>query len=223
MATSKLPVDWVMVPEKLYGFRNQFPGVHLNLRLPQRAQREMERHEWPGDDIYVHKPVKMFLETLQTNSKVLMHFQGYGATDVGTALITVNSIYWTQDPYPRLDFKKSPEFLKINSCPNFWGAFILAITKADSSHDEFAREDSKGLLFYHCLEPMGLGKEKLIGWHYVNKDVGDNFVVQLGDGQTVAWAPDRNTAEVIAEFLNNLPNKIYPQEVRDSFIPHMPT
>jgi len=35
---------------------------------------------------------------------------------------------WADGDYPRLDFEHPPEMKRLHGCPNFWGAFILAIT-----------------------------------------------------------------------------------------------
>ncbi len=157
MASSKVPVEWVTINPWQYNRARRYPGVYCNLRPHQRAKKEMEESLWLSDDIFVHEPVRRFLQALTPPCQVLMHFQGYGADKVGTALVSLDRVFWTSEPYPRLDFKHPPKFDLINGCPNFWGAFILMIAAAPGTHEEFAKADFRGEHFFEMLNELKLG------------------------------------------------------------------
>jgi len=156
-----LPVHFASIPERLIRLSETNPDVFCNLRPHQRlitlpetaktkSQRFSERHT---DSYFVYAPVKDFLKSLEPKAKVLMHFQGYSAYDLGTAVVQVDSLYWVNDyeGYPRLDFKHPSRLKEIHGCPFFWGAFILAITLAPQSSEVFACRDRIARQFIHQI------------------------------------------------------------------------
>ncbi|MFA4818482.1 MAG: hypothetical protein WC621_01435 [Patescibacteria group bacterium] len=131
-----------MISASLGEFVKQYPGmVWYNLRVEQRPHGQ-PRPKWrpyqDSDDVC--EEIHRFLRALPKGSKIALHFQGYG-TKVGTAVVQVENVYWTSDGYPRLDFKHPKGFEKINGCPNFWGAFILAIALVMPEVECFAQAD----------------------------------------------------------------------------------
>lgn len=219
MPTSKLPVEFVPVPRHLYILSGRLPGVCCNLRPEQRAREEMASgFEFMFESAFVHKPVLTFLKTLQPKTKVLMHFQGYGIKDHGTALVSINSIYWSEGDYPRLDFKHPPGFDTINGCPNFWGAFILAITLARDSDEEFAKADKNGWFFGQTVTQSELAQQGAVPLFTVDDGrVAKRHYVQLTMGDNWACSSDKRVCSAIADFLNQLPPSIDPMEVIEAF------
>lgn len=148
MATSKLPSQFTKLsdglPETLSGIR----GVFVNWIPPEGPWPDTQtgekgtREVW-GDGIFVSYGVYWFLKGLATRLpvKVLLLFKGYGKEPIGVAVVEVTNIYWTSDDYPRLDFEHLLAFSEINGCPNFWGAFILAIAKVSPETRIFAAEE----------------------------------------------------------------------------------
>lgn len=165
MPTSKEPAHTAWVSEALIMCARANPNILCNLRFGQRPippgetdfdRRVRETHYLISDQPLVHEPVRLFLKSLQPGSKVVMHFQGYGAELLGTAVVKVESIFWTREGYPRLDFEHSKAFERINGCPNFWGAFILAIALAPPSTGVFARRDRTGRAFVRMANRMAI-------------------------------------------------------------------
>lgn len=164
MPTSKEPVYTALVSDRIIAHAQVNPDIRCNLRFEQRPvppdETGFERkvralHHRTSDHSLVYEPVRQFLKALQSGSRVLLHFQGYSANEIGTAMVVVDSIYWTHgDDYPRLDFKRPEGFDQIHGCPNFWGAFILAIVGVKSPRGPvFACEDKTGVLFMNLAGP----------------------------------------------------------------------
>lgn len=149
MPTSKLPVEFVRVPADLIALAAVSPGLVCNLRPEQRPMRAGETAdacerrlflESLGDAFWLDSPTREFLKKLDHPVKVLMHFQGYGPTELGTAVIELQSSEWFYD-YPKLHFVRPEGFEAIQGCPNFWGAFILALAVVPPETAIFARRD----------------------------------------------------------------------------------
>ncbi len=150
MASSKLPVDFIPVPQKIIELSKQDSRILCNLRPEQRPKGSEEIRRSP--DCWMHIPVNDFLKNIAPGKKVIMHFQGYGADKSGTAIVQINSMLWTMvGEYPRLDFLHSESFQEINGCPNFWGAFILAIAKVSSQAILFAKKDNDAEVFVESV------------------------------------------------------------------------
>ncbi len=156
----------MLVSDALIGYAQTNPNVLCNLRFEQRPvpsdesdfdRRVRALHYLTSDHSLVHEPVRQFLKALQPRSRVLLHFQGYGVEPLGTAVVEIQSIYWGRDDdYPRLDFEHPKAFGRINGCPNFWGAFILAIALVSPSTEVFARRDRTGRAFIRMANQMAL-------------------------------------------------------------------
>lgn len=166
MPSSKFPFDYVPVPENLIQLARTRPqDVVCNLRPEQRPefagfqtwpkerQREAQRTcLLQGDGLHLHDSVRFFLQELVRPSLIVIHFQGYDEK-VGTVIVELRNIYWARGldptrPYARLDFDHPARMESVNGCPNFWGAFILAVARApgltpsfveDPTSDAFAR------------------------------------------------------------------------------------
>lgn len=165
MPTSKEPVYTALVSDALIECAQTNPNVLCNLRFEQRPisptetpgeriRRQVSRH---FDDSLVYELVRQFLKSLPPRSKVLLHFQGYSIEPTGTAVVEVQSIYWGKDDdYPRLDFEHPEAFKRIHGCPNFWGAFILAIALVPPSTEVSARRDRTGNAFIRMANQMAI-------------------------------------------------------------------
>jgi len=134
MATSKLP-NYFVNREELVGLVGNIPGVAVNqfkrnlgfcIQLGKHGPRKA-----CGDSVFVSYDVYWFLKQLALPARVALLFQGYELRDIGVVVVEVRNIFWTagREEYPRLDFDHPTAMRGINSCPNFWGAFILAIAK----------------------------------------------------------------------------------------------
>ena len=136
--TSKLPMELVLLPAGVISQLERIPGVYINLREEQRSGSSVSAF---GDGSFVDEPVYQFLKNkVVPPVKVALLFQGYGK-QVGAAVIELQSVYWDASDYPRLDFDHPPELSRIHGCPNFWGAFILAIAKVPQDTKVFAAAD----------------------------------------------------------------------------------
>ena len=151
MPSSMFPVETRLIPQELIALSQELPAVLANLRRQQRpiapneSDHEKRMREWAWkymDGATVYQPVTDFLHKLPKRAKVLMCFQGYRVEDIGTAVIEIESIFWTNEKYPRLDFLHSKKLQQIHGCPNFWGAFILAIMKIPDETQLFTKQDA---------------------------------------------------------------------------------
>ncbi len=150
MPSSKLPTDFILVPQKIIELSRLDPRILCNLRPEQRPKDSEEVRRSP--DCWMHIPVNDFLKNIIPGTKVIMHFQGYGADKSGTAIVQINSMLWTMvGEYPRLDFLHSESFQEINGCPNFWGAFILAIAKVSNKAKTFEQRDDDAEIFIQSV------------------------------------------------------------------------
>jgi hypothetical protein len=151
MATSKRPVDFIPVPQKIIELSKLDSRILCNLRPEQRSGEEAKR-SYRSDDYWMHTPVNVFLKNMVPGTKVIIHFQGYGPEKSGTAIVQVNSILWAfSSDYPRLDFIHPEVMKEIHGCPNFWGAFILAIAKVSSQAILFAKKDDDAEVFVESV------------------------------------------------------------------------
>jgi len=147
MASSKVYDEGVLVPDAIMKLFRTQPRVYVNPPIEQRLGPV------PGyisdDRIWVDEPMREFLRALgpQLPKPMLLHFRGYGR-QTGTAIVNLERIYWTRVPeeYCRLDFKHPEEMRRLHGCPNFWGAFILAMMPV-SEFKEFCVEDLDGREF----------------------------------------------------------------------------
>lgn len=150
MPSSKLPTDFILVPQKIIELSKLDPRIICNLRPEQRLKDSEDIRRSP--DYWMHIPVNDFLKNIIPGTKVIIHFQGYGADKAGTAIVQINSMLWTMvGEYPRLDFLHSESFQEINGCPNFWGAFILAIAKVSNKAKPFAERDDDVEIFMQSV------------------------------------------------------------------------
>ncbi len=194
MASSKEPRHYVMISASLAAFINQYPGMAwYNLRVEQRLHGQPRPKFQPYQDSDdVCEEVRRFLKALPKGSKIALHFQGYG-DEVGTAVVQVENVYWTDDDYPRLDFKHPTGFEKINGCPNFWGAFILAIALVMPESECFAEADPNASVFmnlarkfvqlieYTCEYRVELvTKSKFVSGHGINSEEDILESISLG-------------------------------------------
>ncbi len=168
MASSKFPFDYVPVPENLIQLaRVRREEVACNLRPEQRPefagyatwpkeqQEEAQRTcLLQGDGFHLYDGVRFFLQELVKPSLISIHFQGYDEK-VGTVIVELRNIYWARDldptrPYARLDFDHPAGMEKVNGCPNFWGAFILAVARVSGREPAFI-EDPTGEVFANMV------------------------------------------------------------------------
>ncbi len=161
MSTSKFPHHVAPVSEALMQFSKACPYVFCNFRPRQRAALldESVSIEYPREGMFdgyhdsdwIYDPVRQFLRVLSPGCKVLLHFQGYGDQDIGTAVIEMRGAWWSNG-YPRLDFEHPKGFDRINGCPNFWGSFILAIMNVPSDATIAVRKDRDAETFIRSAE-----------------------------------------------------------------------
>ncbi len=149
MPTSKLPVDWLDVPESIIGASRQDPRIVCNLRPERRLEAQPK---WHIDDSWaLDKPALEFLRALTLPCRLMIHFQGYG-NEVGTAVVEVRTIGWFD--LPRLDFDHPPIMKEVHGCPNFWASFILAMANVPADTPIFAERDPKCRKFFEVLALM---------------------------------------------------------------------
>jgi hypothetical protein len=136
MASSKMPAKFVLVPDWAIALQGK---IACNLRPEQRSPEviEKEKHLTWIDGYYVDDSVSRFLHRLRRGATVAILFQGYG-TEVGSAIIKLEGVYWTDEYLPRLDFVHPAGMEKVNGCPNFWGSCLLAIMSVPSGSMEQA-------------------------------------------------------------------------------------
>jgi hypothetical protein len=171
MASSKFPFDYVPVPENLIQLSRARPQeVACNLRPEQRPEfagyltwsrerkEEAQRNCYlQGDGFHLHDSVRSLLRGLAKPSLIAIHFQGYDEK-VGTVIVELKNIYWAHDlnpllPYARLDFEHPSGMESVNGCPNFWGAFILAVACAPDRKPSFI-EDPTGDAFARVVREL---------------------------------------------------------------------
>ena len=155
MATSKLPNQEAAVPANIIDLSMKLPSfIFCNLRLRQRSARTTTRRLpiFFSDKDEVYDSVHQFLRNLQPNTKVALLFQGYAKDKIGTAIVNIEKVFWTDDGYPRLDFKHPKELEEIHGCPNFWGAFILAIGAVKPETECFADADPDAWKFHELKD-----------------------------------------------------------------------
>jgi|GEM_PF-2505713 len=157
MASSKEYVDdGVLVPQAILDLSKVNPGVYVNRPPEQRLVKPAYRSDYYYR-VFIDEPMRRYLKTLtQLPKQLLLHFRGYGR-QVGTVIIELKSIYWTidDDQYCRLDFKHPEEMGSLNGCPNFWGAFILAIAPVSESRN-FCAADPDGSEFVRLYREIGV-------------------------------------------------------------------
>lgn len=158
MPTSKLPVEEpFFVHEAIVSLSRKNPTIFCNLHPLQRPDDQKPgRWDWYCDRVWVYKPVEKFLGRVAPKEgdpkpKIALFFKGYG-TQIGTAVVELERVYWDSNGYPRLDFVHPIEMKRLHGCPNFWGAFILAIAKVRDDTEVFAIEDPEGLKFIEIAE-----------------------------------------------------------------------
>jgi len=132
VASSKFPSHWVNVPEVLIQLAERDRRVHCNLRPHQRQKPEPVKEGYAAKwhDGYTVNPIMPFLKGVILPCSVAIHFQGYGS-ETGSAIILLKGVTWGDGDYPRLDFEQPEGMSRIHGCPNFWGAFVLAIARVD--------------------------------------------------------------------------------------------
>ncbi|MCX6720518.1 MAG: hypothetical protein NTW11_01815 [Candidatus Staskawiczbacteria bacterium] len=148
MPTSKLPVELAAIPKAVFELSWREPRVICNSQMVN-APRPLKNWNTCGDSEFMNPCVTEFLSGLKLPATVALCFQGYGKRNIGTAVIRLESIYWTDEGrpgYPRLDFAHPKAMSQVNGCPNFWGAFILALFKLDDSTEVFAVKGYKKFL-----------------------------------------------------------------------------
>jgi len=158
MASSKLPVDFVLVSQSLIDFAKANLRVHCNIRPWQLNPKCRLMFDSEVMDPGVMKYLKHFA---QPGDRILLHFQGYGKKDIGTAVVELTGILWADQPpwqYPRLDFKHPAEMEDINGCPNFWGAFILAIAWVPAEAPLMCSRDADATTFMRLAAELTASK-----------------------------------------------------------------
>jgi hypothetical protein len=153
MGSSKVYVDdGVLVPDAIMELFRAQPRVYVNPPIEQRPGPAPQYIV--NDRIWVDETMRGFLKALepQLPKPVLLHFRGYGR-ETGTAIINLESIYWTfgVEEYCRLDFKHPDEMQRLHGCPNFWGAFILAMMPV-SEYKDVCVEDPDGREFVRLCD-----------------------------------------------------------------------
>lgn len=150
MVSSKFPIDFVHVSEALIRLSQTNTKVHRNIR-PWKIHPKY-RLAFDGD--YMDPVLRTYCkEFLQPHDRILLHFQGYGE-ETGTAIIELLYIYIGERDYPRLDFHHPPEMVEIHGCPNFWGAFILAMARVPPDTPIMCAPDADGSIFIRLAEEL---------------------------------------------------------------------
>jgi len=147
MPSSKLPLeDGVWVPAVIMSLFRCQANAFVNPPIEQRTTRLLSRGY--GDRIFVDETMRQFLKDLALPTWILLHFRGYGK-ERGTVAVRLRNIYWTarEEEYPRLDFDHPVGMEQTNSCPNLWGAFVLAIAPLEGEHSPFWSPDPDGREF----------------------------------------------------------------------------
>ena len=162
MATSKLPNDLVSRKRISELVRNT-PGVVVNNINKRNFHSCVQfgghgRREVYGDSVFVSYEVYWFLKKLILPARIALLFQGYEVRDIGVAVVEVRNIYWTggNEEYPRLDFNHPTAMQEIHGCPNFWGAFILAIAKVPPDTKIMADKDPQFAIFAELVKTWAI-------------------------------------------------------------------
>ena len=134
----ELPEKWVILPEEIVNLLVRIPGVCVNLRPVQWTVPAA----WVNNNgNLVYSTVRDFLKKISAPLKVVILFQGDGE-EIITAVVELSKITrWAVGDYPKLDFTRPAEMSKMFSCPEFWGAYILAIAKMPAEMETFAIKD----------------------------------------------------------------------------------
>jgi hypothetical protein len=156
MPTSMFPGQCLNVPKKIIRLSEANSVVLCNLRPGQREKPKTEdeklkfRISLIYDKVWVYEPLRTFLKEMLFPTKIALLYQGYGK-DILTSVINLESVYWTNEAYPRLNFHH-PRLMNRFIGPNFWGAFILAIAKVPKKTKIFSIEDPKSQEFVKAIK-----------------------------------------------------------------------
>lgn len=142
-----VPFEMAPVSDVLIACAHSNPRVFCNLRFGQRSAAGCP---------LVHEPVRRFLRTVVPGSRVLIHFQGYRGLFFGTAVVQIETVFWTTDDYPFLKFDPPEVLVAAKDYPNFWGAFILAITPVLRYASICSFRDKTGLVFSRMANQMSV-------------------------------------------------------------------
>ncbi|MDD2786060.1 MAG: hypothetical protein PHS79_04190 [Patescibacteria group bacterium] len=145
MASSKFPIDFVDVSQTLIEFAKTDFRIHCNIR-PWQKQPNSRPFLVHDGEIMDPSIIMYCKDFVQPHDFLLLHFQGYGEA-TGTAVIEIQHVYIGDGGYPRLDFEHPPEMKEIYGCPNFWGAFILAIARVPPGTPAMCMPDPDGGAF----------------------------------------------------------------------------
>lgn len=156
MASSRIPLECdVLVPPAIMDLARIRSEIHVNPPPEQRvgspiaptATNILEQLlNWPLLD----SAMRSFLKSLRFPQPVVLHFRGY-RRETGTAIINLESIYWTGEGDCRLDFEHPRKMKRLYGCPNFWSAFILAMMPTAVARN-FCMEDRDGSEFVKLCE-----------------------------------------------------------------------
>lgn len=141
-----------MVPQDIIELGRVNPKIFCNLDPEQRPPptSEEEKARWQigivFNTIWVDEPVMRFLKTLHSGEMVLLLSKWLDCKNV-TSVLTAKQVYWDSCGYPRLDLKL-PRDLVTNCGPkpflgviDLWGAFIVAIARANQLVERIHKED----------------------------------------------------------------------------------
>jgi hypothetical protein len=170
MASSKFPNELVPVPQGLIDINHKLPDVYLNLRPRQRRldtpEEVVDQREHDGCDGYlIQHRLREYLRSYSAEAaspsrrelprKFVLLFQGY-STETASTIIFLQAVTFCSDDYPRLDFEHSALVKKVYGCPNFWGAFILAIAPASCLQPFTEKLDPYGSHFVELVKRYGV-------------------------------------------------------------------
>ncbi len=157
MASSKLPLEWISVPDNLIGLSTKFEKLHCNLRPDQRRSaedtEELRHSTTYFDGLFIQLRLRKFLRSLEGQTlRLAIHFQGYSkSSGVGT-MVVVATPREISDEYFRLDFERNARIDSIYGCPNFWAGFILALCPVSDKTEIGAAGDLDAKFFIRLVE-----------------------------------------------------------------------
>lgn len=158
-----------MVPQGVIEIAEKNPKILCNLGPGQRplspktaVDKLRYNFELATNRIWVHNPVMNFLQVLPGGEIILLLFKWFDDKNV-TVVLEVDQVFWDSCHYPRLDLKL-PKDLAADQCGpksfnekvNIWGAFILAIAKANPIAERIYREDPKLEIFERLANEITL-------------------------------------------------------------------
>ncbi len=138
MASSKNPQEAIFVPNEIIAIAAKRPEIVCNLRPNQRPIKENETEEEKRfrqieeglfDTWFFYRPLKDFFRGVKPGERLILVCQSFGE-DIFTFITDIEKIYWADNHYPRIDFKKRPRIVYNHfGHSNLWGGFLLAVAR----------------------------------------------------------------------------------------------